>query len=432
MPAATDGPPSEPARLAVEAVWRIESPRIVAALARYTGDFALAEDVAQEALAEALVSWSRDGAPANPVGWLLATARRRAIDSFRRGSALDERYATFASQLAEGEANAGATPHVRSDDLPWDPDRIDDDTLALMFISCHPVLSPEARAALTLRAVGGLGTEEIARAFLVPVPTIQARITRAKKTIAAAGVPFELPPAGQRRERLGGVLSVLYVIFTEGATATAGDRLLRPELAHEAIRLARMLSALLPDEPEVFGLLALCELTAARFPARTGPDGEPVLLEDQDRRLWDRSAIRRGRAALARASAVGRGLGPYGLQAAIAACHASAPSVPDTDWERVVLLYEALGRVAPSPVVELNRAVAVAMAHGPDQALEMVDELAASDRLSGSHLLPSVRGELLTRLGRTDEARAELTLAARLCRNTRERSVLLRKAAALP
>jgi len=431
MPAATDGPPTESARRAVEAVWRIESARIVGALARYTGDFALAEDAAQEAVAEALVSWSRDGAPANPVGWLLGTARRRAIDSFRRRAALDERYAAFASQLAEGEANSGAAPHGRSDDLPWDPDRIDDDTLALMFISCHPVLSPEARTALTLRAVGGLSSEEIARAFLVPVPTIQARITRAKKTIAAAGVPFELPPAEQRRERLGGVLSVLYVIFTEGSTATAGDRLLRPELAYEAIRLTRMLSALLPDEPEVFGLLALCELTAARFPARTGPDGEPVLLEDQDRRLWDRSAIRRGQAALARASALGRGLGPYGLQAAIAACHASAPSVPQTDWERIVLLYEALGRVAPSPVVDLNRAVAVAMAHGPQQALEMVDELATSGRLSGSYLLPSVRGELLTRLGRTEEARAELTLAARLCRNTRERSVLLHKAAAL-
>ena len=432
MPAATDGPPAESARRAVEAVWRIESARIVGALARYTGDFALAEDAAQEAVAEALVSWSRDGLPANPVGWLLGTARRRAIDSFRRRSALDQRYATFASQLAEGETNAGAARHGRSDDLPWDPDRIDDDTLALMFIACHPVLSPEARMALTLRAVGGLSSEEIARAFLVSVPTIQARITRAKKTIAAAGVPFELPPAEQRRERLSGVLSVLYVIFTEGSTATAGDRLLRPELAYEAIRLARMLSALLPDQPEVFGLLALCELTAARFPARTGPDGEPVLLEDQDRRRWDRSAIRRGQAALARASALGRGLGPYGLQAAIAACHASAPSVLETDWERVVLLYEALGRVAPSPVVELNRAVAVAMAHGPQPALEMVDELAASGRLSRSYLLPSVRGELLTRLGRTDEAHAELTLAARLCRNTRERSVLLHKAAALP
>jgi RNA polymerase sigma factor (sigma-70 family) len=428
-----DGPPStESARRAVEAVWRIESARIVGALARYTGDFALAEDVAQEAAAEALVTWSRDGTPANPVGWLLATARRRAIDSFRRRSAREERYATLASQLGEGEASSGALlPREHSDD-PWDPERIDDDVLALMFVACHPVLSPEARVALTLRAVGGLTSEEIARAFLVPVPTIQARITRAKKTIAAAGVPFELPPPEQRRERLGGVLSVLYVIFTEGSTATSGDDLLRTDLAYEAIRLARTLAALVPDQPEVHGLLALCELTAARFPARTGPDGEPVLLADQDRRLWDRSAIRRGLAAIERASTLGRGLGPYGLQAAIAACHASAPSVRETDWERVVLLYEALGRVAPSPVVDLNRAVAVAMASGPGQALSIVDDLVATDRLSGSHLLPSVRGELLTRLGRTDEARAELELAARLCHNERERSVLLRKAAALP
>ena len=449
MPPATDGPPparedggsggagprsgsaSDAARRAVEAVWRIESARIVSALARYTGDFALAEDVAQEALAEALVTWSRDGAPANPVGWLLATARRRAIDSFRRRAALDDRYAQLAGQLTEGEAVTGAAPGERPDNLPWDPDRIDDDVLALMFVACHPVLSPEARVALTLRAVGGLGSEEIARAFLVPVPTIQARITRAKKTIAAAGVPFELPPAGQRRERLGGVLSVLYVIFTEGSTATAGDRLLRADLAYEAIRLVRMLAALVPDEPEVSGLLALCELTAARFPARTGPDGGAVLLEDQDRRRWDRSAIRRGLAAIDRARAVGRGLGPYGLQAAIAACHASASSVADTDWERIVLLYEALGRVAPSPVVELNRAVAVAMATGPREALSIVDELVATDRLSGSYLLPGVRGELLARLGRTAEARAELELAARLCRNDREREVFLRKAAAL-
>ncbi|MGC0313393.1 RNA polymerase sigma factor [Kitasatospora acidiphila] len=431
--AASDGPPSaESARRAVEAVWRIESARIVGALARYTGDFALAEDVAQEALAEALVSWSRDGAPANPVGWLLATARRRAIDAFRRRSALDERYTMLAGQLADGEFSSGAVAsRDGSDDLPWDPDRVDDDVLALMFTACHPVLSPEARVALTLRVVGGLSSEEIARAFLVPVPTVQARITRAKKTIAAAHVPFELPPAAERRERLGGVLSVLYVIFTEGSTASTGDRLLRTDLAYEAVRLARTLAALLPGEPEVSGLLALFELTAARFPARTGPDGEAVLLEDQDRRLWDRSAIRRGLAALGRAAAVGRGLGPYGLQAAIAACHAAAPSVGETDWERVVLLYEALGRVAPSPVVELNRAVAVAMASGPQQALSMVDELVASGRLSGSHLLPSVRGELLARLGRTAEARAELELAARLCSNARERSVLLRKAAEL-
>ena len=273
MRAASGGPPgAESARRAVEAVWRIESARIVSALARFTRDFELAEDVAQEAVAEALVTWSRDGAPANPVGWLLATARRRAIDSFRRRSALDERYATLAGHLGEGEASSGAMASGdRPGDLPWDPDKVDDDVLALMFVACHPVLSPEARVALTLRAVGGLASEEIARAFLVSVPTVQARITRAKKTIAAAGVPFELPPPEQRRERLSGVLSVLYVIFTEGSTATTGDRLLRPDLAYEAIRLARMLAALLPDEPEVFGLLALFELTAARFRPAPGP-----------------------------------------------------------------------------------------------------------------------------------------------------------------
>ncbi|MEV6300661.1 sigma-70 family RNA polymerase sigma factor [Actinoplanes sp. NPDC051861] len=396
----------------VEAVWRIESARIVAALTRFTGDFALAEDAAQEAVAEALVSWPL-GAPANPAGWLMATARRRAIDAIRRRAALQDRYALIAAELSEE---------------PEETDEIDD-ILALMFISCHPVLSPEARVALTLRVVGGLSSEEIARAFLVPVPTVQARITRAKKTIAAAGVPFELPAPGERRERLGGVLSVLYVIFTEGSTATTGDRLLRPDVAYEAIRLARTLAALLPGEPEVHGLLALFELTAARFPARTDPDGSPVLLEDQDRRRWDFSAIHRGLASLARASA--RGLGPYGLQAAIAATHASAASVEETDWDRIVVLYEALGRIAPSPVVELNRAVAVAMATGPAQALAVVDELIATDRLPGSHLLPTVRAELLTRLGRHPEARAELELAARLCTNQRERSVLLRKAAAL-
>ncbi|MCP2326935.1 RNA polymerase sigma factor (sigma-70 family) [Hamadaea flava] len=402
----------------VEAVWRIESARIVAALTRFTGDFGLAEDAAQEAVAEALVSWPVE-APSSPAGWLMATARRRAIDAIRRRAALQDRYALLA---AEPEAAFGVEEEA-------DPDRIDDDILALMFVSCHPVLSPEARVALTLRVVGGLSSEQIARAFLVPVPTVQARITRAKKTIAAAGVPFELPPADQRRERLGGVLSVLYVIFTEGSTATSGDRLVRPDVAYEAIRLARTLAALQPDEPEVYGLLALCELTAARFPARTAADGSPILLEDQDRRRWDRSAIRRGLAALAKASP--RGLGPYGLQAAIAAAHATAPSVEATDWDRIVVLYEVLGRVAPSPVVELNRAVAVAMASGPAQALAIVDELIASDRLPGSHLVPTVRGELLARLGRRPEARAELELAARLCTNERERSVLVRKAAAL-
>ncbi|WUJ74183.1 sigma-70 family RNA polymerase sigma factor [Kribbella soli] len=398
----------------VEAVWRIESARIVAALTRFTGDFALAEDAAQEAVAEALVSWPRTP-PDSPAGWLMATARRRAIDAIRRRTALKDRYAMLA-----------ADPVV-DDDI--DPDRIDDDILALMFVSCHPVLSAEARVALTLRVVAGLSSEQIARAFLVPVPTVQARITRAKKTIAAAGVPFELPPADERRERLGGVLSVVYVIFTEGSTATSGDLLVRRDVAYEAIRLTRTLAALLPDEPEVHGLLALCELTAARFPARTSPDGTPILLEDQDRQRWDFSAIQRGLASLAKASV--RGLGPYGLQAAIAAVHASAPSVEATDWDRIVVLYEALGRVAPSPIVELNQAVAVAMASGPAEALAMVDELVASDRLPGSHLVPTVRGELLTRLGRLPEARAELELAARLCTNERERSVLLDKAAAL-
>ncbi|CCH19099.1 RNA polymerase sigma factor [Micromonospora lupini] len=410
----------------VEAVWRIESARIVAALTRFTGDFGLAEDAAQEAVAEALVSWRR-ASPANPAGWLMATARRRAIDAIRRRSALRERYALLAADAAVDSAVDPVAGSAVDEDI--DPDRIDDDVLALMFVSCHPVLSPEARVALTLRVVAGLSSEEIARAFLVPVPTVQARITRAKKTIAAARVPFELPPAAERRERLGGVLSVLYVIFTEGSTATSGDRLLRPDVAYEAIRLARTLAALVPDEPEAHGLLALCELTAARFPARTGPDGSPVLLEDQDRRRWDGSAIRRGLAALARAST--RGLGPYGLQAAIAATHASASSVEATDWDRIVVLYEALGRVAPSPVVDLNRAVAVAMASGPARALAIVDELIAANRLPGSHLVPTVRGELLTRLGRRPEARAELELAAGLCANQRERSVLLRKAATL-
>ncbi|TKG73012.1 RNA polymerase sigma factor [Prauserella endophytica] len=417
-------------REAVAAVWRIESARIVGALARYTGDFALAEDLAQEALAEALVTWPREGVPRNPAGWLLTVGRRRAIDAFRRRSALDERYAALAHGLGEGGAASGRAPDGGGD-MPWDPDQIDDDVLALIFVSCHPVLSREARVALTLRVVGGLTSDEIARAFLVPTATVQARITRAKKTLGAAKVPFAVPPANQRAERLGSVLSVIYLIFTEGSSASSGDDLIRFDLAGEAQRLARVLTRLVPDEPEVHSLLALLEFTAARFPARTGPDGEPVLLEHQDRRRWDRSAIARGRAALARAERAGRGLGAYGLQAAIAECHAVAPSVEETDWDRVVLLYEALGRLAPSPVVDLNRAVAVSMASGPATALSIVDELAASGGLAGSHLLPTVRGELLTRLGRADEARAELELAVRRCGNERERAVLQRKLADL-
>jgi RNA polymerase sigma factor (sigma-70 family) len=423
------------AREAVAAVWRIESARVVGALARYTRDVALAEDLAQEALAEALVAWPRDGVPRNPAGWLLTVGRRRAIDTFRRHSALDERYAALARDLGEGGASSGAaaTPSdpTAGSELLHDPDRIDDDVLALMFIACHPLLSADARVALTLRIIGGLTSDEIARAFLVPVATVQARITRAKRTLSAAQVPFELPPPDDRRERLGSVLSVVYVIFTEGSTATSGDDLLRPDLAHEAVRLARVLAHHLPDEAEVQGLLALLELTAARFPARTTADGVPVLLADQDRRRWDLAAIRRGRAALARAARTGRGLGAYGLQAAIAECHAVAPSVEDTEWDRIMLLYEALGRLAPSPVVELNRAVALSMATGPAAALEVVDELAASGHLADSHLLPSVRGELLTRLGRREEARAELERAIERCGNARERAVLQRKVRAL-
>jgi RNA polymerase sigma factor (sigma-70 family) len=417
-------------REAVAAVWRIESARIVGALARYTRDFALAEDLAQEALAEALVAWPRDGVPGNPAGWLLTVGRRRAIDAFRRHAVRDEKYAALARDLSEGGVTAGpspAGPEPDGADMLWDPDRIDDDVLALMFISCHPVLSREAQVALTLRVVGGLTSDEIARAFLVPAATVQARITRAKKTLAAARVPFAVPPAGERAQRLGSVLSVIYLIFTEGSSASSGDDLIRFDLAGEAQRLARVLARLMPDEPEAHGLLALLELTAARFPARIGPDGEPVLLEQQDRTRWDYAAINRGRAALARAERTGQGLGAYGLQAAIAECHAVAPSVSATNWERIVILYEALGRLAPSPVVELNRAVAVAMAQGPAPALRIVDELLAAGALPGSHLLPSVRGELLTRLGRNDEARAELERAVSLCGNERERAVLRRK-----
>ncbi|WP_084652895.1 RNA polymerase sigma factor [Nocardioides insulae] len=411
-------------RRTVEAVWRIESARIVGALARYTGDFALAEDVAQEALAEALEVWPRDGVPNQPTGWLLTVGRRRAIDSFRRRATRADKYA----EVARGQERARLEDEAG---LPWDPDTIEDDRLALIFVSCHPVVSKEARVALTLRVVAGLSSEQIASAFLVPVPTVQARITRAKKTLAAARVPFEVPPVAERAERLGSVLSVLYLIFAEGSSASGGQDWMRTDLAREAIRLARILARLMPAEPEVHGLLALCELTAARFPARTGADGEPVLLADQDRGRWDRSAIRRGEEALARAVSVGRGLGPYGLQAAIAECHDLARSVEATDWERIVVLYEALGRVAPSPVVELNRAVAVSMAYGPEAGLRLVDDLVAGEVLGGSYLLPSVRGELLSRVGRTAEARTELELAARLCGNARERSVLVAKATAL-
>lgn len=412
-------------RAAVEAVWRTESARIVGALARLTRDVPLAEDLAQQALAEALVTWPREGVPGNPAGWLLTVGRRRAIDVFRRRAVGDVRHAAFAREAAIA-AEEG-------DDVLADPDRIDDDVLALLFIACHPTVSRDAQVALTLRVVAGLTSDEIARAFLVPTATVQARITRAKKALGAARVPFAVPDPAQRAERLPQVLAVIYLVFTEGHAATAGATLMRLDLAAEARRLARLVARLLPEEPEAHGLLALLELTAARFPAREDPaTGETVLLEDQDRALWDAAAIRRGRAALATAQQVGRGLGPYGVQAAIAEAHAIAPSVTATRWDRIVALYEALERLAPSPIVALNRAVALSMAEGPAVGLAAVDALADDPRLGRSHLLPSVRGELLARLGRTQDARAELALALERCDNAAEQRLLRRKLAALP
>ena len=409
------------AERAVAAVWRIESAKIVATLTRMVGDFGLAEDLAQDALLEALQQWPQVGVPRNPAAWLTAVAKRRAIDGWRGQERYDDRITTIAHDLESENADA-------MDAAPWDPDAIDDDVLRLIFISCHPVLSREASVALTLRVVGGLGSEEIARAFVVPTATVQQRIVRAKKTLGAAKVPFEVPSREDYAERLSAVLGVLYLIFNEGHAASSGDSWMRPELSHEAIRLTRVLTALVPGERDAHSVLALMELTAARFPARIDANGEPILLADQDRSRWDRSRISRGRAALRQADALGQGRGSYGLQAAIAECHAVAASVEETDWDRIVLLYEALGRIAPSPVVELNRAAAVAMATGPASALRIVDALAASGALAGYHLLPATRGELLLRLGRKDEARTEFATAARLAGNDRERALLESKA----
>ena len=422
MPDATvrPAPGDGSAERAVAAVWRIESARIVGALTRMVGDFGLAEDLAQEALLDALRQWPTEGVPRNAGAWLTAVAKRKAIDGWRRAERLDDRVAQLAHDLEREQAE--------SPDMLWDPDAVDDDVLRLIFIACHPVLSTEAQVALTLRVVGGLSSEEVARAFLVPTATVQQRIVRAKKTLAAANVPFEVPPREEHTRRLGAVLGVLYLIFNEAHAASSGPDWMRPELSDEAIRLGRVLAALVPAEPEVHGLLALMELTAARFAARVDRDGEPVLLADQDRRRWDRGRIARGRAALARADAVGRGRGAYALQAAIAECHAVAASVDETDWDRIVLLYEALGRISPSPVVELNRAAAVAMATGPASALRIIDQVAASGALRGYHLLPATRGELLRRLGREEEARSEFAVAAGLAGNDRERSLLERKA----
>jgi RNA polymerase sigma factor (sigma-70 family) len=404
-------------RRTVDAVWRIEGARIVATLAKRTGDIGLAEDLAQEAIVDALQQWPESGVPHNAGAWLTAVAKRKAIDGWRRREKLDERYRAIGHDLEQAS------------DEEWQP--IDDDVLRLVFTACHPVLSREAQVALTLRVVAGLTTEEIARLLLVPVATVQQRIVRAKKTLSAAKVPFEAPEPAEWPARLSAVLGVVYLLFTEGYVATSGDRWIRTELASEALRLGRVLAGLLPHEPEVHGLVALMEFQASRFPARTARDGSAILLADQDRSRWDRAQIGRGLAALRRADALGHGRGSYSLQAAIAECHAVAPSVDATDWERIVLLYEALGRLAPNPVIELNRAVAMSMATGPANALRIVDQLVAAGALRGSHLLPSVRGELLGRLGRTDEARAELLTAARLTANQRESAVLRAKAAAL-
>lgn len=402
-------------------MWRIESAKIVATLTRVVGDFGLAEDLAQEALLDAVQQWPVDGVPRNGAAWLTAVAKRRAIDGWRRRERLDDRMAVLAHDLEREQAEAADAP-------PWDPDAVDDDVLRLIFISCHPVLSREAQVALTLRVVGGLSSEEIARAFLVPTATVQQRIVRAKKTLAAANVPFEMPPREEHTARLGAILGVLYLIFNEGHAASSGPDWMRPELSLEAIRLARVLAALMPRERDVHSLVALMELTAARFPARVDAHGDPVLLADQDRRRWDRGRIARGRAALGAADVLGAGRGPYGLQAAIAECHAVAASIDETDWDRIVVLYEALGRIAPSPVVELNRAAAVAMATGPASALQIIDRLASSGALAGYHLLPATRAELLLRLGRDDEARREFAVAASLAGNDRERALLRAKA----
>jgi RNA polymerase sigma factor (sigma-70 family) len=414
---------AEDLRQTVDAVWRMESAKIVATLTRVVGDVGLAEDLASDALVDALTQWPDTGVPRNAGAWLTAVAKRKAIDHWRRQERLDTRYATLARDL-ESQLDGPA----------WDPDHIDDDVLRLIFIAAHPVLPDEGRIALTLRVVGGLTTDEIAHAFLVPKATVAQRIVRAKKVLADAQVPFEVPDRAEYPNRMSAVLSVIYLIFNEGYTASSGQRWIRDELSAEALRLGRVLAALMPDEPEVHGLVALMEFQSSRFAARTDADGRPVLLADQDRSSWDRAQINRGVAALARAvdaaTARQKGWGPYALQAALAECHATAATADATDWARIVALYEALGQIAPSPVVDLNRAVAVAMASDPGTGLQIVDELAAAGRLAGSHLLPSVRGELLSRLHRYDEAATELDTAAAMAGNQREREVLSDKATA--
>jgi RNA polymerase sigma factor (sigma-70 family) len=408
---------------AIEAVWRIESARLIAGLARMVRDVGLAEDLAQDALLAALEKWPESGVPDNPGAWLMATAKRRAIDLLRRNTLLDRKHVELGHDL-ESQQEAGVTALDASID-----DDVGDDMLRLIFTSCHPVLSPEARVALTLRLLGGLTTDEIARAFLVPEPTIAQRIVRAKRTLREARVPFEMPRPADRPARLSSVLEVIYLIFNEGYAATAGEDWVRPGLCQDALRVGRILAALMPDESEVHGLVALMAIQASRLAARVGPTGEPILLLDQDRGRWDHVLIHNGLAALERAERLADTLGPYALQAAIAACHARARAADETDWQRIAALYDGLASLAPSPVVELNRAVAVGMAFGPAAGLELVDALMSEPSLAHYHLLPSVRGDLLTKLGRVAEARVEFHRAASLTRNARERALLLDRAA---
>lgn len=409
---------------AIEAIWRIESARLIARLARLVSDVGLAEDLAQDALVGALEQWPRSGVPHNPGAWLTAAAKNRAIDMLRRRTRLEHKHEQLARELEAHGASAAEDPELAIDD------EVGDDLLRLIFTTCHPVLSGEARVALTLRLLGGLTTAEIARAFLVPEPTVAQRIVRAKRTLAEARVPFELPAGEELAARLSSVLEVIYLVFNEGYAATAGESWMRTDLCEEALRLGRILAELAPTEPEVHGLVALMEIQASRFGARVDPSGKPVLLLDQDRSRWDLLLARRGLAALERAEGLGRARGRYALQAAIAASHARARSARETDWPRIAALYDALAQLAPSPVVELNRAVAVSMAFGPAAGLELIDELSGEPSMKDYHLLPSVRGDLLARLGRLKEAHSELTRAASLTRNARERQLLLERAAA--
>jgi len=403
-------------RREIEAVWRIEAARLIAGLARSVGDVGVAEDIAQEALVAALEQWPETGVPRNPAAWLMAVGKRRGVDRIRRDRTLEQKLPTLAAS-DEGDANK--------------PSAVKDDLLRLIFIACHPVLSPDSRVALTLRLLGGLSTDEIARAFLVQESTVAQRISRAKRSLAAARVPFELPPEDERRQRLASVLEVIYLIFNEGYAATSGSSWTRAELCDNAQRLGRVLAELLPDESEVHGLVALMELQASRLRARHGPDGRPVLLPDQDRSRWDRLLIRLGLTALDRAAATVSGLGPYGIQAAIAACHATARTYEGTDWESIVALYDALLALTPSAVIELNRAVAVGKASGPQAGLDALAHLLEEPAFDTYHLLPAVRADLLTQLGRIDDARAELDRAIHLARNEAEKEMLRARADAL-